>query len=91
MCEWERIREQIIAEREEEWQKLKCSKSEFDKVEEKEKVRSKKPKKQQQDTGLTFLRRSSRKTKPKSYKEDDIPGRFLNRLLNKYSNFGSFD
>ena len=80
MCKWERIREEIIAEREEEWQKLLCSKSEFDK-EKKKKVRSKKPQKQQQDTGLHILRRSSRNTKPKSFKEDDIPGRFHNRLF----------
>ena len=84
MCEWERIREQIIAEREKEWLKLKCSKSEFDEEEKTDKVRSKKPKKQQQETELKILRRSSRKTKPKSYKEDDITGKFLHRLLNKY-------
>ena len=71
MCEYEKIREEIIAERMEEWQKLKDSKKEFDR-ENKKKSKKKANKKGVVDSSV--LRRSSRMNPKINYKEDSIAG-----------------
>jgi hypothetical protein len=91
MCKWEQIREEIIAERAEEWQKLLCSKSEFDKEAKKRKVGpKKKPKKQRQETGPPILRRSFRNTKQREEEVDLETGKRKSSMETKKLDFLDF-
>ena len=71
MSKYEKIRQDRIAEREEEWQKLLGSKKEFDREIEKQ---SKKRANKQAVDSYSVLRRSSRMKPIINYKEDSTTG-----------------
>ena len=74
LCEYDRIRLDIIAERQEEWDKLVKYKMEFDTGNKEQKPKSVR---KLSLSDSTTLRRSSRKKPKVNYKEDSIAGQAI--------------
>ena len=73
LSRWEIVREEIIANRQEEWQKLCESKKEFD-SDLKKRPKVKKENNKQVQSNQVALRRSSRNRVKIDYKEDNVKG-----------------